>query len=190
MTIQYEITPDDFRRFAIEAAKATTLYTVYTVILVAFAVLFMLSDMLLALVAIAYNDGSVKVDGFNMLPRLIIGWVIIGIVVIGGKIWGNWTFKKALAVSGKNGLFGEHTMTLDDAGVTESTEVSRNFCSWEGVEGLAQTPNFIALSVRLGSRYFIPKSSFSSKDDLHQFIKAAESRLPEESRTLTKELSL
>lgn len=177
MVIKYEITPDDLEKYYLDFAKGMSVYTVYTVILVLLVVLFMLADMILATVAIGYNDGSVKVESFNVLPRFIITVVICFFVWLILKLQGKSAMSKVMNVTGKNGQFCEHTITLDDAGFTEQTEVNRNFHSWEGVDKITETGHNVVIHVRLGAEYFVPKKSFSGVDEITAFIDAVNTHL-------------
>jgi len=170
MEIKYEIVATDITYYSKEAAVGTRFYTIQVVILCSVTILFMLSDMILAAVSTITNDGSINVRSLNMLPRLLISFVILGIMYFGLITFSKFAVRKAHTVAGKNGLFCEHTITLKEDGFTETTEVNRNFHSWEGVEKITETKNYVAIHIRLGSVYFIPKRAFSGEDQIEAFI--------------------
>ncbi len=74
--------------------------------------------------------------------------------------------RKVGSTTEKNGLFCEHSLLVDENGLTETTHVNRNFVSWEAVEKVSETANYVTIHIRLGSGYFIPKRAFSSPDDI------------------------
>jgi hypothetical protein len=182
MNITYEITPADVHLYSAEAEKGTSLFKVYSRLITILIILFVFGDILVGFVSVAYNGGSARIDAVSMVPRIIIAVMIMGILFIGSKLWSKHAMKKFLSTPGKNGCFCEHTITLDDEGFTESTEVNRGFQSWEGVEGVTQTDHFVTIKIRLGAGHFIPKRIFASKGHVYDFIEAVESHLPEEAR--------
>ena len=78
---------------------------------------------------------------------------------------------------GKNGLFCEHILELDDAEFTETTHVNRNFLSWETVQGVAETKSYVTLLIRAGSSYFIPKRAFSSPEEIKDSVSIAQNNI-------------
>ncbi len=172
MLITYEIVPADVAAYTAEGVRTTNFYTIYTVLLCVLVVAFMLSDMMIAVVAVAYNDGTIHVGSFHMLPRLLIAWGIILGIYISGKLLSRKAARKMKSTAGKNGFFCEHQMELDEKGFTESTHVNRSFNSWEGVDKVTETASYIIFQIRLGPAYIIPKRSFNSKADLRAFFDA------------------
>ena len=175
MEITYEITPDDLFSYSKGTSKGTNIYTYNAVFMSVLVMLFLFGDILLAVVAAFKNDGSIKVDSVNILPRGIIALVIIGIYyVVVMKLSKQWFRRAAKNVTGKNGFFCEHKIVLADDGFTETTHVNRNFASWEGVENVQETASYITITLRSTSRYFIPKRAFSSTDDTRAFVDTAQ----------------
>jgi hypothetical protein len=174
MEIEYEIVPTDITYYSKEAAVGTSTYYFQVIYICTIGILFMISDLILALVAVIKNDGSIEVQSIHILPRLIIYFAILGISYVALMTFSKAMARKAMNIStGKNGLFCEHTITLDEKGFNETTEVNRNFLSWECVDKITETKNYVSLRVRLGSSYFIPKRAFSSADEIKAFVSTA-----------------
>ncbi len=180
MEITYEIIPEDITYYSKEAVKGTSTYTFNVIFMSVLVVLFMLSDMLLAVVAVFKNDGSIKIDSINILPRLLIALVILTIYHMALMTLSKRAARKAASnVTGKNGVFCEHTIKLTSDGFTETTHVNQNFASWEGVEKITETPNYVAITYRLGSSHFIPKRAFANAADIKAFVDTAQTYLDE-----------
>lgn len=170
MEIKYEIVPTDITYYSKEAAVGTSSYTIQVIILCSVIVLFMLSDMILAALSTIKNDGSITVFSYNMLARLLISFAIMGISYLALITLSRVTARRVTSTAGKNGLFCEHTITLDEKGFTETTDVNRNFLSWVGVEKITETNNYVTIHARLTSAYFIPKRAFSGEGQIKAFV--------------------
>ncbi|MEP6849898.1 MAG: YcxB family protein [Acidobacteriota bacterium] len=175
MEITYEITPDDLFRYSKESAKEISIYVYNGVFMGVLLALFVFGDILLAVYAAFKNDGSIRVDSPNILPRAGIALVIWIIYYAGLMTMGKWSFRRsAKKATGENGLYCEHTIQLTDDGFTETTHVNRNIISWKAVQHIKETANYIVITLRLTSRYLIPKSAFSNPDDIRTFVETVE----------------
>ncbi len=133
--------------------------------------LFMGSDMILAVISTLKNDGSITVTSFNIVPRFIVGITISVMIYFVFTAYSKSAMRKAMTdMTAKNGLFCEHTITLDEKGFTETTEVNRNFASWEGVDKITETKNFVNIGLRLGPTFFIPKRAFTDENHVKVFV--------------------
>lgn len=176
MEIKYEIVPTDIAHFSKEAARGTTSNTIQTIIICSIGVLFIFSDLIFALFSPFINGGCIEFRSVHLLPRIIAYFAILAISYFVLMTVGKARITKVLNnVTGKNGLFCEHTITLDDKGFTETTDVNRNFTYWEGVEKITETKNYVAISQRLGSNYFIPKRAFTDENQIKAFIASVSS---------------
>lgn len=185
MEIKYEIVPEDITYYSKEAAVRTSFLTLQAIMWVVMILLFMMSDMLMAVLSVFLNDGSVKIYSVNIIPRMIVGMTLMGISYVALMTFSKKAAKKFQETSGKNGLFCEHTLELGDAGFTETTHVSQNFISWEAVKEIEETKNYVALLVRAGSSYFIPKRAFSSSEEIRDFVSIAQNHIEKASSMLT-----
>jgi len=177
MQVKYELTPEDLTLYSREGVKGTNVYTVMAIMWVVIIVLFMMSDMLMSVLAAFFNDGSIRVDAMNVLPRMIVGLALAGISCFVLMRVSKQAYRKFAATPGKNGVFCEHTIELDEVGFTETTHVNRGFQSWDGVEKITETKSFVVLQVRAGAGYLIPKRAFSSPEEINQFISIAQGYL-------------
>lgn len=173
MEINYEITPADFARFTKETVRRTTPYFAMVVCNTLVYVVFLFADVLLAILAMFKNDGTIRINDPQLIIRVIIGMLIIIGSYFALTLYGNYTLKKAFAAPGVNGLFCEHNLVFEDAGFTESTHVNRNFHAWESVDKIAETEGFVSIFVRLGGAYFIPKRAFPTKQAVLDLIESA-----------------
>ena len=171
MEIRYEIVPTDITYFSKEGAVGTSLHNIYTFILCCIVILFMMSDMPLAALSTITNDGSIVVNSLNMGPRLLICFAIFGISYFALITFSKFSVRKlAVNSTGKNGLFCEHTITLNEKGFIETTDVNNSFHSWECVEKITETKNYVTIYIRLGAGYFIPKRAFSGEEQIQAFV--------------------
>jgi len=176
MEIKYKIAPEDITYYSKEAAKGTTSSTIQVFIICAVVLLFVFSDIILAMLSLQRADGSILIT--SVLPRSLIGLAIVGITYVTLITLSKRGARKLASSSGKNGLFCEHTITLDESGFTETTEVNRSFHAWESVEKITGTPSYLTIQIRLGAGYFIPKQAFSSIEQQRAFVAAVQKHLP------------
>ena len=176
MEIKYEIVPEDITYYSKEAAAGTKLHSIRAFIFCAVVMLFIFSDIILAILSITKADGSVLIT--SVLPRALIGLTIMGISYVTLITISKREARKVATTSGKNGVFCEHTVTLDENGFTETTDVNRSFHAWEGVEKITGTPSYLTIHIRLGAGYFIPKRAFSSIEEQRAFVATVQKRLP------------
>ncbi len=170
MEINYDLKPEDLTYYSKEGARGTSINTIYVIIITSIAILFMISDLLIAMVAVAKNDGSIKLESYHMLPRLLIVFAIMGITYFTLMTVSKRSVRKAANSPGKNGLFCQHTLTISDEGLAETTHVNRNFYLWEGVDKITETANYVAIHIRLGSGCVIPKREFRSLVEKESFV--------------------
>ncbi len=145
MEIKYEIVATDITNYSKENAVGTSSVTIQVIIMCSVITLFMLSDMILALLSTFKNDGSINVFSLNMLIRLLISFAILGISYLVVITFSKVVARRVTSTAGKNGLFCEHAIMLDENGFTKVTEVNRNFHSWEGVEKIAETNSYVTI---------------------------------------------
>lgn len=176
MEIKYEITADDILNYSREAAKGTTMQTIQVLLINAVFLLFVFSDIILAVLSINKADGSILIT--SVLPRSLVGMAILVIANVTFIAISRRAARKIANTSGKNGVFCEHMITLDENGFTETTDVNRCFHAWEGVEKITGTPNYLTIHIPLGMGYFIPKRAFSSIDEQHAFVAEVQKHLP------------
>jgi hypothetical protein len=177
MQIKYELVPEDLVYYSKEAAKGTTVFTVQVVMWTVIVLLFIMADLLWSLIAVFLNDGSIRVESVNIIPRAIIGIALIGISYFVLMAVSKQASRRYAATPGKNGVFCQHIIQLDEAGFTETTHVNKAFFSWDGVEEVRETKSFVILQIRVGAAYLIPKRAFSTPEEISQFVSAAQTYL-------------
>ncbi|MEQ1603901.1 MAG: YcxB family protein [Pyrinomonadaceae bacterium] len=185
MEITYEIVPADIFQHSKEAAKGKLVTHIGSFTIAIVILLFVSADILLAVVAVFKNDGTIKITDPQILLRLVVGMAIWLGSYLFLVLVGKFGSKKLLQAPGKNGLFCEHKILFEETGFTESTDVNRSFHSWEGVDKIAETAGYVTIYVRLGQGYFIPKRAFPSKQAVLDFIDAVPANI---ARTFQTEL--
>ena len=177
MQIKYELLPEDLVHFSKEAAKGTSQHTVQVILFTVVILLFILSDLLLSMAAVFLNDGSIRVESVHIIPRAIVALALIGVTYFALMATSRKAFRRVAATPGKNGVFCDHTIQLDEAGFTETTDVNKAFYAWDTVEEITETKSFVLLKVRMGATYMIPKRAFSSPEEIAGFIATAQTHL-------------
>jgi hypothetical protein len=71
------------------------------------------------------------------------------------------------------GILTTHTLTIDDAGVTEETAVNQSRAKWSGVLRVRQNRSFIFIYLTEYSAHVIPKRAFPAPVDAENFFKQA-----------------
>lgn len=174
LDLKYEYVPDDMTKIVAETYKGMQFYNAQVAITISILFIFMLADTGIALVAMLLNDGSITISSPNMIVRWIIGMAIIIISALVLKLVAKHATKKVYSTPGKSGLFCEHTITLNDRGFVETTEVNGSFHAWEGVDSIRDTENYLTIYVRLGAGYSIPKRVFANEQALKEFTDTAQ----------------
>jgi hypothetical protein len=72
----------------------------------------------------------------------------------------------------ERGLIGEHTFTLTDAGLIESTVSNENLIKWGGARALVRTGRYFYVRVTYGSYHTIPCRNFPDRAAEDEFWKA------------------
>lgn len=179
MKVTYQFTDADLTVYQKEAARATDMGKVYAFLFAFLALLFVMADMIVALVAIAKNDGSIFVAPIpnGILIRGAVG-VGIGVVLgIAGALVSRVGNKKFAGKAGPNSVFCEHIIEIADDGFTEETHLNKYFMSWKGVEALNETASFLIIQVRLGLAHAIPKRAFKDPEEPGLFVTTVRSRI-------------
>lgn len=129
MQITYELTPDDLAVFSKESAPQNTPQH-YTLIafFTGLMLLFISSDLLFAFYV------SYEGQPLHFFARVAIALTIIAVFSVTMMALSRYLFRKAQKnSSGPNGLFCEHTITLDTPGFTEVTHLNRCFHAWSSI---------------------------------------------------------
>lgn len=77
----------------------------------------------------------------------------------------------------KNDSIGDRTLSLDDKGVYEKTQNSESSQKWDLVSSIEQDDHYIYLFLGRTKAHVVPKRSFSTSEEIENFVKfAVESR--------------
>jgi len=76
---------------------------------------------------------------------------------------------REVTTRGAGTQFGRHTMTIDEAGVTETGPQDQHRHAWNAVLGIAESPEQLFVLVDGGAAYIIPKRTFASADAMEGF---------------------
>ena len=78
-------------------------------------------------------------------------------------------------ISGDNrGTFGHHTISIDENGLNERTEVNNSHWSWFGIETIEQTDDYIYIYISSLMAHIIPKRAFTNAEQADEFFSSAE----------------
>lgn len=75
--------------------------------------------------------------------------------------------------SGLNGILGEHTITIDPEGLTESTSVNEGRHSWRGVHRVDSTSEHILIYIQPTMAHVIPRRAFAAPEQADLFFQTA-----------------
>jgi len=71
------------------------------------------------------------------------------------------------------GQFCNHVITIDPAGIEETTPVSQNKMVWSRLTSIEESAMYLYLCVKGAGAYIIPKSAFSSPHNADVFLNTA-----------------
>ena len=98
----------------------------------------------------------------------------LGGIVIGCLL----SFAQILVASRRsNGVLGEHTYTLRDDGLHESTEANESLVKWAGLKDVRRTPSYIYVQVAPGLFHVLPRRDFRSLAEYEDFWNALNVRI-------------
>jgi hypothetical protein len=87
--------------------------------------------------------------------------------------WSGRTLKR----DGRNlGVLCRHRLTLDEAGVHETTDVNETKQKWEGIERVETTDSHIMIFISSNQAHVIPLHAFSTPATAEEFFEYAQSR--------------
>ncbi|MFZ1699271.1 MAG: YcxB family protein [Pyrinomonadaceae bacterium] len=175
MEVKYEFTPDDTVAYSREGQTGTSFHTAQVIMYIGIFLLFIMADILMAVVATFQNDGTITIMSPNILIRFAVGLVILfgssALLMIIAKRQA----RRMRQATEMNGVYCEHVIMLDENGFTEVTDVNRHFHSWQSVEKVSETETFLMIHVRLCCAYAIPKRAFPDDRAQREFLKEAQS---------------
>ncbi|OZB90139.1 YcxB family protein [Paenibacillus sp. XY044] len=73
-------------------------------------------------------------------------------------------------------LLGEHTITLADEGIIESTSVNESIHKWGGIRDIENNEDYIFIFLNQTMAHIIPKRAFPSTETAAVFLKEAQTR--------------
>lgn len=71
------------------------------------------------------------------------------------------------------GVTGEHTIEINEEGLTEITNVNNSLHLWKGITEIEQNADYIYIHIDKYRAYIIPKKSFKSEEELSEFYNSA-----------------
>jgi hypothetical protein len=169
MEVEYELTPDDLYHFqwragtrspAVKRAKLGA----YLSVIFLFSLLTVLSGL-----------GSEGFD-FSRASWMWIVWIFPVAIAM-------WLFEKrqmrrtilAFVKEEKpgRGQLGAHKISLNEAGLVESTAVGESRTSWDGVNRIEHDEKFIYIYTAPHAAHIIPKRAFRSPQEAESFYQAS-----------------
>lgn len=172
MEINYELTSQDFVEFQqiISRQNKVTINT-GRVIGVVF-VLLVLADFIYCVAT-----GLIQFNGKSILLYLFGRFLLQFLFLIAAAKILNWTsqklVQKEIDKTGKNGLFCEHKIILDEDELIEITDINTSRYSWKGISEITENEKFVVIPINLSASYLIPKRYFSSPNHIKEFVDTA-----------------
>ncbi len=166
MTITYKLEPHDLRAFQRYAQKhlpsARRVRYILWAVIVGYALLLTLSS----------DDHRLGFRVFYFCVTLILFWLIMRIcmfVFTRAMQWRSYTSDKHKSV------LCEHTVTLAEDALIESTPFNEGRNLWSGVYRVIDTADYIYIFITLHAAHIIPKRAFSDIESARRFYERASS---------------
>jgi hypothetical protein len=77
---------------------------------------------------------------------------------------------KANQKAGKNGVFCEHKIILEDDELIEITDINTSRYSWKAIGEITENEGFVVIPVNMSYNYLIPKRFFTNRNHIKEFI--------------------
>lgn len=172
MQVNYELTTEDFVEFQ-QIVSRQNKVTINTgrVIGVVF-VLLILADFIYCVAT-----GLIQFNGKSILLYLFGRFLLQFLFLIAAAKFLTWSSQKlidkATDLTGKNGVFCEHKIILDEDELIEITDINTSRYSWKGIGEITENEKFIVIPINLSASYTIPKRYFSSPQHIKEFVDTA-----------------
>lgn len=172
MEINYELTSQDFVEFQ-QIISRQNKVTINTGRLIGVVfVLLVLADFIYCVAT-----GLIQFNGRSILLYLFGRFLLQFLFLIAAAKILNWTSQKLLQKeidnTGKNGLFCEHKIILDEDELIEITDINTSRYSWKGISEITENEKFVVIPINLSASYLIPKRYFSNPTHIKEFIDTA-----------------
>lgn len=172
MEINYELTTEDFVEFQkIVTRQNKTHINIGRTIGVVFTLL-ILADFIYCLVT-----GLIQFNGKSFLLYLFGRFLLQFLFLIAAAkalYWGSQKLAdKATNKIGKNGVFCEHRLVLDEDELIEITDVNTSQFSWIGIGEITENEKFVVIPINLSASFTVPKRYFTDSKHLKEFIDTA-----------------
>lgn len=165
MSVAFEISPSDLRAFHRHMQKVAPAHRRMRWINGGIAAL-----IALAAVSPKVSSRSFVVVALTFLLCFAVIW--ISMLILGCLI--NFLLMAIRPnLSGMEGILCEHTVTIDQDGLTETTPVNESRHRWSGVYRVDSTPDHIFIYIQQNMAHVIPRRSFTSVEEADSFFRKA-----------------
>ena len=170
MEVDHEITPDDFYHFQWRACFRSRFakrnrYKPYLAVLLCLVLLSLLP--------------AISADGFD-ISQTSFGWILFYFPVAAVIIWllerreARRTILQLLKEEKPGrGQLGAHKVSLNEAGLVESTAVGESRTSWLGVDRVEHDQKYIYIYTAPHAALIIPKRAFNNLQEAESFYQLA-----------------
>lgn len=105
-------------------------------------------------------------------PKLAIGYIVFDCIFI--LIFYNvMKWMTIIVPSKKAGVLGEHIITINSEGISDSTKVKRSTTKWDGVLRIVSNKKYIYIFIDNIAAHLIPRRAFYSNEDANRFFSSA-----------------
>lgn len=176
MEVTYDYTPEDHEAWLRHVTAKQPQQNYYFYILGGVFLLFLLADIIFSLLTGSIFNWNPVTLFISLVARFLIAMGICFLISHILKAVSVKMLKGQIEAAGKNGLFCEHKVVLEEGELIEITDVNISRYSWHGIDQIEATPEFVLLPVSLGGVIAIPSRAFSDSRHLQEFVEAAHLR--------------
>lgn len=108
---------------------------------------------------------SIEKSGIMMwiLPNLVISVFVLFIMIVASVLM------LLLTATSAKGFIGNQTFKITDSGFSEVTEGTETISSWNAIEKIYKTKQYIFVRISAYRFHIIPKRAFQSDEEFEQF---------------------
>jgi hypothetical protein len=172
MEINYELTQQDFLEYHKIVARQNTVMMTAGRMLGVISVLLIIADFIYCVATgmFDFSNGNVFFYLFGRFALLIMLLLSSAFIL---NMYAKKATDKVVNVTGKNGVFCEHKIILNENEFIEITDVNTSRHSWIGVGEITANEKFVVIPLNLSSSFTIPKRHFQNEESAKMFVDTA-----------------
>lgn len=168
MKVKYEINAEDIYQFGKENSPSQKEYNPTVIIFTFTFILFIFADLIYSYFFGVLKDLDFSWLLINILVRFILTFVLI-LIVLGFIRLMVAKKKQEVLEMGKNAIFCEHQILLNETELIEITDINNSRFSWKAIGEIKESENFIFFELLAAFTYVIPKRYFEDQKHINDF---------------------